>query len=91
MKWYWNDDDRMKLTFGCLYMYYSEVKRRFPSVQILDQQPIGASTTPAFGATSSPVAGGFGTPPPPSNVPEIRGNFFDQPSSQQATEDLLSQ
>ncbi|KAG2226678.1 hypothetical protein INT45_001025 [Circinella minor] len=74
-----------------LQKYQSEVKRRFPSVQILDQQPVGTSATPAFEATNSPVAGGFGTPPPPSTVPEIRGNFYDQPSSQQATEDLLSQ
>ncbi|KAI9494012.1 hypothetical protein BDB00DRAFT_820417 [Zychaea mexicana] len=73
--------------------YQSEVTRRFPSVQMLDQQPVGHSVAPppAFGATGSPA--GFGTPPPapPTNVPETRANFFDQPSSQQATEELLSQ
>ncbi|KAI8137417.1 hypothetical protein BJV82DRAFT_635296 [Fennellomyces sp. T-0311] len=68
--------------------YQSEVARRFPSVQMLDQQPVGNTAVPSFGAASSPA--GFGTPPP-SNVPETRGNFYDQTSSQQATEDLLSQ
>ncbi|KAI9255615.1 hypothetical protein BDA99DRAFT_517213 [Phascolomyces articulosus] len=75
-----------------LQQYQSEVKRRFPSIQLLDQQPVANNVPPTFGATASPVAGGFGTPPPPSiTVPETRGNFFDQPTSQQATEQLLSQ
>ncbi|KAI8365343.1 uncharacterized protein BYT42DRAFT_589604 [Radiomyces spectabilis] len=78
--------------------YKSEIKRRFPSVTMLDQLPIDEMDTPTpFANSLTPSSYPNSPAPSPTPVglnnpmlPPVKSAFFDQNASQQAAQDLLS-
>ncbi|KAG0188439.1 nuclear mRNA export, poly(A)+RNA binding protein [Apophysomyces sp. BC1034] len=77
-------------------IYQTELRKRFPSITLLDGYPVSAgiagttanATPPDISSPQPGVA--FGSPGLSSTLLSVKQSFFDQDNSRQAAQDLLS-